>query len=353
MAGGSMSKPYLLWSDSHFHNWSAFAETTEDGVNSRLALQIQEARRAYSMLKSAGGDTAIHAGDLFHVRGNLKPSVLNTVDNFFQDMVDEGFETAILSGNHDLESNDSKSLTSAVTSLKRPGVEPVSYVATFPEQGVVMVPWHSTVDKLVETLEKLASSFEEKADYDLIIHAPVNDVIINIPNTGLNPDHLAALGFRRVFAGHYHNDKSFCDGKVYSIGALCHQTWGDVGSQAGFMLVWPDKVKFIASSIPQFVRLPVGAEDEDLFICDGNYVRADIEDPTPERVNELRKYLLGFGAVGVTVRTIIKSKSVREGGSTVTAMDSLGESIIKYTTDKYDEDVAEVCEEIFKEVSEL
>lgn len=348
-----MAKPYLLWSDSHFHNWSAFASETEEGLNSRLKIQLDEARRAYTLLKNEGGNTAIHAGDLFHVRGNLKPSVLNAVNDFFRDMADEGFESAVLSGNHDLESNESQALTSAVSAIKRIGVEPVNYVATFPDTKVIMIPWHSTVDKLMETIEGVRKSVPDHEKFDLIIHAPVNDVIINIPNTGLSPELLAAQGFKRVFAGHYHNHKSFCDGKVYSIGALCHQTWGDVGSQAGFMLVWPDKVKFIASSAPQFVRLPVGAEDEDLFVCDGNYVRADVEDPTPARVEELRKYLLGFGAAGVTIRTIIKSKSVREGGSTVTAMDSLADSILKYSADKYDEDVAEVCGEIFKEVSEL
>lgn len=348
-----MPKPYLLWSDSHFHNWSAFASETEEGLNSRLAIQLSEARRAYTMLKNEGGDTAIHAGDLFHVRGNLKPSVLNAVNDFFRDMADEGFETAILSGNHDLETNVSKSLTSAVSAVRRKGVEPVNYVATFPETRTIMVPWHPGTVELMETLEGIMGSFPDYRQYDLIIHAPVNDVLINIPNTGLNAETLGGLGFKRVFAGHYHNHKSFCDGKVYSIGALCHQTWGDVESQAGFMLVWPDKVKFVASSAPQFVRLPVGADDEDMLICDGNYVRADIEDPTPARMEELRKYVMSHGAAGCTVRAIVKSKSVREKGSTVTAMDSLGESIYKYSKAHYDEDVAQVCEDIFKEVSEL
>ena len=345
-----MAKPYLLWSDSHFHSWSAFADTDEDGMNSRLAIQLKEARRAYNELGKAGGTLAIHAGDLFHVRGRLQPSVLNPVNEFFEEMTDKGFETAILSGNHDLESNDSFALTSAVSAVRRPGVEAINRVSLVGQQ--VVVPWHSNLDSLMTTIERFAETLEG-SEYDLIIHAPVNDVILNIPNTGLNAHDLAGLGFRRVFAGHYHNHKSFEDGKVYSIGALCHQTWGDVGSQAGFMLVWPDRVKFFASHAPQFVRLPVGVEDEDLFVCDGNYVRADIEDPTPERVKELRDYLLGFGAVGVTVRTIIKTKSEREAGSTVTAMDSLGESINKYSAEKYSDEVADVCQEIFKEVSEL
>lgn len=344
-----MIKPYLLWSDSHFHNWSAFANESEEGMNSRLKIQIEQAHRAYSKLRDAGGTQAIHAGDLFHVRGSLKPSVLNAVNEFFRETTDLGHETCILSGNHDLETNVSKSLTSAVSAVRREGVEPVNYVATFPETRTIMVPWHPTIDSLLETIESVIEAERDHSYYDLIIHAPVNEVLINIPNTGLNAEVLADLGFHRVFAGHYHNHKSFCDDKVYSIGALCHQTWGDVGSAAGFMLVWPNKVEFVSSSAPQFVRWQDG---DDLEVVHGNYVRADLEDPTPGRQNELRNMLLEAGAEGVTIRSVIKTASVREKG-TVTAMDSLGESIYKYSTAHYDEDVADICSDIFKEVSEL
>ena len=61
-----------------------------------------------------------------------------------------------------------------------------------------------------------------------------------VPYGALVPERrhdLAKLGFRRVFAGHYHHHCSFEDGKVWSIGATTHQTASDIGTKAGFLLV--------------------------------------------------------------------------------------------------------------------
>ena len=346
-----MSKPYLLISDTHFHNWTAFANVEADRVNSRLKLQLAEAERAYKMLADEGGNQVFHAGDLFHVRGKIMPSVMNPVAEFFERKVDEGFETAILSGNHDLESNEALALTSAVSSVSSAGITAVNDVTLLPPY-VVMVPWHSNLDDLRETLTKLHGELKEPENTDVIIHAPVNDVLLNIPNTGLGAKELEDMGFKRVFVGHYHNHKNFND-KVWSIGALTHQTWGDVGSRAGFCLVWPDKVKWFASSAPNFMSLSIDADEGDIMEVDGNYVRADIEDPTPTKVDELRKLLLSKGAAGVTTRAIITAKSERGTTETVSAIDSLEDSITKYSTKKHNKAVAKVCREIFAEVSEV
>lgn len=345
-------KPYLLISDTHFHNWTAFADTNGDGINSRLAIQLQQMDRAYAELKAAGGNLVFHAGDLFHVRGQIKPSVINPVVSFFKESAHEGFETAILSGNHDLESNDATDLTSAVSAVGSSGIAAINLATVFDPPKVIMIPWHSSLDSLRTTLQSMADSLDNPGDYDIIIHAPMNGVLVNIPEKGLNASDLMKYGFKRVFCGHYHNHRNFED-KVFSVGALTHQTWGDVGSQAGFCLVYPDRVQFFASTAPAFMPVPVGAEEDLVVEVEGNYVRADIDDPTPSRIEALKKYLLDNGAAGVTVRTIVSETTSREGGETVTAMDSLEESIFKYSEKHYSKPVAAICADILKEVQSL
>lgn len=343
------AKPWLLYSDVHFHDWSAFSKTGEDFINSRLQIQLDELRRAYDMLVEAGGDMAFCAGDLFHVRGKVKPSVFNPVREFYREQAAREISTAILSGNHDLESNDAHKTTSAVSLLTNEYTTAVNEVSII--QDIIMVPWQSSNDALREVLASLATSVDP-SEHDLIIHAPVNGVLMNIPDTGFNAKELEDFGFRRVFSGHYHNHSRLSE-TVWSVGATTHQTWSDVRTRAGFMLIWPDEEQFHHSQAPKFMTLPWGAEEEELIECDGNYVRADMMEPTPERIQALRETLKKYGAKGVTIRELADTKTTRAGSTSVSALDSLPVSVQKYAEDKYDSEIARLAAEVLREATSV
>ena len=342
--------PYLLFSDVHFHNWNAFSYTNEEGVNSRLQYQIDELDRAYKALRKEGGTLAICAGDLFHVRGKLAPSVTNPVRDFFRKQDDLDMETVILSGNHDLEGNDADSLTSAVSVIQSDLTVAITDACQASDTPMIyMIPWRSDLGRLREEIKALSDSSDPDNPWDLIIHAPMNDVLINVPNVGLNASEFEGMNFKRVFAGHYHAHKRLAD-NVYSVGATGHQTWNDPGTQAGWCLVYEDGVEFHASKQPQFVAIPVVYDPEDMMECDGHFIRADIEDPTPESIIALREYVTSFGAVGVTIRALVGEKeSTREGGETVSAADSLDDSISKFAVENHGEPVAVECARILEE----
>ncbi len=345
--------PYLLFSDVHFHNWSSFSYITENLMNSRLVYQIEELRRAYEALKAEGGKLAVCAGDLFHVRGKLAPSVTNPVRDFFREM-DENFETVILSGNHDLEGADADELTSAVSVISSEKTVAINDACIASESpGIYMIPWRSDLGALRKEIKAMSDTLaSEKSgkSYDLIIHAPMNEVLINIPNIGLNASEFAGMSFNRVFAGHYHNHKRLAD-NVWSVGATGHQTWNDPGTQAGWCLVYEDEVKFVASRQPQFVKIPVGATEEDVMEASGHFVRADMLDPTPEKIIAMREYLKSQGVAGVTIRAMVgKKESTRDGDETVSAVDSLTVAINKFALEKHSELVAVECAKIHEEV---
>jgi DNA repair exonuclease SbcCD nuclease subunit len=343
-----MSRPYALLSDLHFHSWSSFSTVNEEGINSRLQIIIDEVCRAKDELIKAGGDTMILGGDIFHTRGSISPEIMNPVIRLFENIVKDGITVIAIPGNHDLSSKNSQWLTNAASALIPAGVGMIDKADVFTlDDGrtVFMIPWHASVDELKKELSKHEGSYD-----DVIIHAPVDGVISGLPDHGLTDRYLASLEYERVFAGHYHNHRDFGNG-VYSIGATTHQTWSDVGSKAGFLLVYPDRVQWFASHAPSFVDVHGDMDDEELMICDGNYVRVKIGKATPEEIGEIKNELLDLGAKGVVVQAV-KETTIETRSATSSTAVSLEQSVTDYIAKAHsgNPELGKLCAEILTRV---
>lgn len=345
-----MSEPYVILSDLHCHDWNSFSKRNEDGLNNRLQITLDEVYRAAQVLKKAGGDRIVLAGDIFHVRGATKPEVLNPVIRLFQELNQEGFDIFAIPGNHDLSTKDSEWLSNAASALESADVRMCHktsiYSTVYGPQPLVLIPWFSTVESLKAEISKVASDLgKDVKDYDLIIHAPVDNVIPGLPDHGLTDTWLASVGFKRVFSGHYHNHKDFGNG-VYSIGATTHQTWGDVGTKAGFLLVHDNAVTHYASHAPQFVDIFGDMDEEELLICDGNYCRVRIGKATPQEISDLKADLIERGAAGVLVLAV-KESEIKER-ATIAKSVTLEQSVNDYVMANYDGDtaLAKLCDEL-------
>jgi DNA repair exonuclease SbcCD nuclease subunit len=328
-------RPYGLIADLHLHQWSAFAATGEDGVNSRLKLLLSEIKRCADKVRELDGDTIVIAGDVFHVRGQIAPSVLNPAMDTFKWLIECDFKITVLAGNHDLEGRESNRIGSAVTALEGIGCMVVNEEEGWRINGKALLPWIDNIGKLKAAIESMVKRIEDSGDKvgdsDLILHAPIDDTIVGLPAHGLTADWLAKQGFRRVFAGHYHNHKDFGNG-VWSIGALAHHTWSDIGSKAGFLIVVDDGVKWFKSHAPEFVEINAGTDMDDIpLLVDGNYVRAKINSTKQKDVEELRDYLNGCGAKGVVILAQKEASAApREGASTIKAGASLEVSVTDF-----------------------
>lgn len=328
-------KPYGIISDTHNHGWSAFASTNEKGVNTRLQMTLDETKRAGMTVLEAGGDTLYHAGDLFHVRGSIAPSVLNPTKDLYKELIQMGLKIKLLTGNHDLEGRDTSRIGSAVTALEDVGCEVVSTVQRGLDvsPNVVMLPWIQDVEELKKAIQDAAASDVNPSEVDLIIHAPVDGVIPGLPDHGLSYMWLGKVGFRRVFSGHYHHHKDFGNG-VYSIGALTHQNWGDVGSKAGFLIVSDEGVKWHSTRAPSFVQIDASTDPDEIpLIVDGNYVRAKVNTGKQHEIEAMRQHLLDCGALGVVILSQKEAPSAgtRAGGAaTVKAGASIETSVADF-----------------------
>lgn len=342
-----MSKPYGVVSDQHCHNWNAFSHTLATGENSRLRVILDELLRAAKEVKDRGGDLLINAGDVFHVRGSLAPSVLNPVQDAYKYITETlGLRVLILSGNHDLEGKESSRLGSAVTSLEKVGCVIVNELTIFEDDGIAMIPWNPAINStpakgdrparigLKEQIESIDPALRSKLD--LFIHAPIDGVIDGLPDHGLDAAYLASLGFRTVMSGHYHNHKYLGDG-IWSIGATTQQTWGDVNAKAGYLMVdhslGAKAVSWRSTHAPSFVEIDGETDPADIpMIVDGNYVRAKINSNKSSEIEALRSYLIKNGAVGVNLlpQKSVEAKVARTGSSAIAAGASVEGSIGSY-----------------------
>jgi DNA repair exonuclease SbcCD nuclease subunit len=347
-----MSKPYGIISDTHHHAWTAFGVENPDGVNSRLQLILNETMRCALAVQAAGGDTIYHAGDLFHVRGSVAPSVLNPTYDLYRKIKHLGIKVVFLAGNHDLEGKEARRVSSAVTAMEGAGHQVVnSYEHGLNlDDQVIMHPWCQDIKQLKANLEAIPKDDRKVAD--LILHAPVNGVIMGIPDHGLDGAYLASLGFRRVFTGHYHNHKEVVPG-VWSIGALTHQTWSDVGTKAGFLIVSDEGVKWNSTRAPHFVEIDASTDPSEApLIVDGNYVRVRINSGKVADIEAVRQQMIDWNALGVVVIPQPVSAAPTRIGSSVKAGASIEISLEEYIqAGTYDEKLAlsDLCSTILAE----
>lgn len=330
-------QPYGIQSDTHCHNWHAFSSILESGINNRLQHILDEKIRLANEVKKAGGNTIYHTGDLFHVRGNIAPSVLNpTLDTYRHIVKEMGMKVRILAGNHDLEGRDAHRVGSAITALEGIGCEIVNQTTFFTDDKVAMIPWHQNTDTLKVEIAAVVDQINGgshstlQSYWALMIHAPVDGVIPGLPAHGITDADLASYGFKYVFCGHYHHHKDFGNG-VYSVGASTHQTWSDVGSKAGFLIVDSLDVKWYRSHAPEFVEINGDMDELEMkAVVDGAYVRAKINSDKAADVEAVRNFLLESGAKGVTILTTKVAIEASRSTSTVKAGASIEASVSEF-----------------------
>lgn len=314
----------VIVSDIHFNAWSLFSGVTQSGVNTRLQIVIDELKRAAKHIIGVGGKTMIVAGDIFHKRGVMDPEVLNPVRDAFEEILSSGVDIHMIPGNHDLKSEDTNRLSSSIQNLAQISILGNEVVvhnkATILEldRGSFFgfVPWRKNTETLLKDLKTISKS-TMAPNAHVIVHAGIDGVLSGMPGHGLTSRVLSKFGFKGVYAGHYHNHADMSVGlpnRVMSIGASTHQNWGDVGTRAGFLVLDTDEntVEFIDTQAPKFIDISGLSELDIELSCPGNYVRFRGPEMTQEETNELRKQLVTWGALGVSIevpRKVINGRS--------------------------------------------
>lgn len=347
-------KPVAIISDIHAHNWSAFSTTMKDGLNSRLVDIIKEVNNAVEYLRSVGGDTVFIAGDLFHVRGEIKPSVMNPLAGLFKHLCAEGIKFHVIPGNHDLEDSKTSQLGNAIASLEQENFHVYNETTFLALDGHVwmFLPWCASYADLLKYLE--AYPVVERANTSVICHAGINGVIMGMPDHGIDAGTLAKLGYHRIYAGHYHNHKTFEGDKIVSVGAATHQTWSDVGSLAGYIITneRDTEFTFVEGGAPKFIDLNGDDLPDDIEAAvKGNFVRVKLNEATADQVADIKEELTGYGAKGHLVN-VNSVATTAERGTAVKTTGTLEETIGTYVDDKHEDNADLITAECLSVLTE-
>jgi len=298
---------YIVTSDLHLHNWSLFSHHNAQGENNRLKITLNELEHAGVAASKHDDPLMIIAGDIFHQRGVLDPEVLNPARDSIQRILSMGVTILAIPGNHDMKSRETTELSSSIQNLTQFDIAAGSEFRIFnettvhamPNRLLGFVPWHDTVVGLKTQLEFLAAN-PLKAEMDVFIHIGISGVLPGLSGA-VTPAELQSYGFKRVFAGDYHNHKDLGSG-IYSIGASTHHNWGDVSARAGFLAVDDASVVFNDTQAPKFVDISGMSEVDMQLECAGNYVRFRGAAMRQEDINELKAQLGKWGALGVSIQ---------------------------------------------------
>lgn len=357
-----MSIPYGIVSDVHVHSWSQFSTILPTGINSRLQDILDALETAAKHVLNSEGKRLYIAGDLFHVRGSVSPKVLNPTKDLFEKLTGKGLEIRVLTGNHDLESRDSEALSNACEALSPiEGVKIVSSMTIFHDDNMVMIPWYDNLDDVRKYIAAAIEEIEDLGDvasnYSLMIHAPMNGVLTGIPDHGFYYKELERFGFKRVFSGHYHNHRKMGDTEVYSVGALTHQTWGDVGTLAGHLMVDGSSVIHFKNASPEFRDYDIAWDDDTAAEnCKGNFIRVRLGEADEDEIEMIRDHINGLGAKGCLVQAVAvpKGTATARTASAAAKAPTLNESVSEWiknnSAPSTAAEVDKLCAEIITEV---
>lgn len=331
--------PYGIISDVHCHNWSAYSFVRSDGINSRLAETLEAIKKAANHVLEAGGKDLIITGDLFHTRGTLKPSVFNPTLRLFKELIDKGLRIHGFDGNHDAEGKKIDPMGSSMYGLSMLDNFNVFYEPTIVDEKFLFIPW---TEKHHEVLDLTTKGSNQFPNLTIFCHVGMSGVLPGNFGDTLHPADFDKLDIKYVFSGHFHNHVSF-NSRIYSVGALVHQTWGDVGSRAGYVIVSEDKVEQFESDAPMFIDF---ADDKDLGPYN-NYIRIkDIEltdEEAKDLTHELCKNGMALAVLDQSTRPTIKAKDHLKAVKVDLGIETALETYCKHTYGDDWEKVFKAC----------
>lgn len=305
--------PVLHISDPHFHNFKMFSTTTKDGINSRLNYTVNAWLKAVDIGLKNGCKVMTCSGDIFHVRGHLRPSIYNVVYDLFAKTVNMGMEIVMIAGNHDFENYYEKD--TAIDKLHWiDGVHLLSNnIVTLHGNVFAGIPYCHNTELFKEKYLNLSIV---KVDY-ILTHQYIDDYLgIPAAATGLSLEFLTKNKepYTIVVNGHSHTPENEPTSNVIDVGAPMGQSFSDTGIYGCWITnVDDDSVEMSFEEIPdqpRFItieKFPSGGEG-----ISGNYVR--IKASSAKDALKMRTKCEASGAIGI-VSEVIKGFKAEPGKS--------------------------------------
>lgn len=278
----------LIFSDLHAHEFSSFSYTDpKTGLNSRLKWCIKTIDHVRNEAKKRKIDHVWFGGDLFHVRGVLRVTVIQEVYKALRRLAKVATVT-VIGGNHDQQDKEGKYLASSVLSRRRIRiVDTYNVLPEYPDTAAFAYDWNA--DRLRANIKKAYG----QGIRHLLMHAGILGAVTGprdfIPKEEIKPD--VFKKFRRVFSGHYHKGQDIGSNISY-IGAALQHYRSEAGYDTGFVVYDYGTNGYERFRIPSPRFTKWESEDDDDKVA-GNYVDAVL--PSDWSVEDLQTHLEDLG----------------------------------------------------------
>ena len=263
----------LAMADIHAHNYQNHAVIDENGMNSRLSTIINAMDEALDVAFEERCEAILIAGDIFHVRGSIKPAVYNAVFKQIGNMAAH-IPVYLISGNHDMEARSGHSALEPFGAIDGCTLLDNVYVFVGDDKAPIKIagiPYYKDIDEFKKQLDRYK-------DADIIMmHQGIDDFrpTASIPETTITVSYLRSITDAIIVSGHYH--KVMKAQNVLSPGSIIQHHFGDEGDDKGCWVIDTDTkdMKFFNLTYPEFVTVDKSERDNDYS---GHIVRVRITD---------------------------------------------------------------------------
>ena len=216
------------------------------------------------------------AGDLFHHRGSVSTTVLNSVYTVLNSFASYGIVVTMISGNHDQpgESGFQESSIHILGECDSVDVieEPEAIVLNDISDGqinhvagVVAIPYHPDKNVVLRAIEKEREKLPDGLKSILLCHLGVSGGIVGSGMRSMSSEYtLNELGdFDYIVVGHYHRPQWLSENAIYP-GTPVQNSFSDEygnGKPNGFFVIdldgkKPDDIEFIPlTTAPRFITM--------------------------------------------------------------------------------------------------
>lgn len=291
-----MSKS-LIFSDLHLHPFNYGSSVTEEGLNSRLAMQAAAAEEMINDAVNEGVTHAYFTGDLFHVHGQIPTQALMVACDIFTKIRNQGISIRAIPGNHDQFNRQG-----TVHGLQfLPESERIGHWVD-EDQSVYSLPYTSTDD----VLEKFLGDIGDGDGSMILLHQGVAHVPLSsgyVLDERLTPEMIPDNC--KAFTGHYHFFRQVSS-NLTVVGNLTPLTWGDIDQNKGWLIYDRESGELeqkIQTKSPNFISWSPGiVKHSDLENVVGNFVRYTQAVHYSEQA-DIRASLIKDGALAVEFPT--------------------------------------------------
>ena len=297
----------LVTADWHFHPFKAFSYIGPDGVNSRLADIARVWRWCLEQARKNDCEVMCVAGDLFHVRGQVKPSVANVVLRCVLEATqDYGLILVLTAGNHDME--DFRGGPTAIDLFR--GIPRVHVLrdTALDINGVKFlgVSYRNDAEEFLRAAGELREKHELRPGKSIVLcHQGLDEASVEagMPPTGLTVKKIKDVfgADVPVFLGHYH--RPYRSGEIVQVGAPIQHSFSSEGRSSGCWLYDTTEGSWHVENdfSPRFVTLH-GEPDIFESYSKGDFIRVVM--PDAKEAERIAGESLKRGAGGVITQIV-------------------------------------------------